>query len=183
MKRNSTITIMLASAFALALVSCGGNRNKPATETPEPEKREVAVTYRDYGPEPLVLDIEAYTVGNDHYRQTLWTGTNFQLTIMSIPAGEDIGLEMHPDIDQFLRVEQGKGRVEMGDAKESMTFTEDLAEDFVILVPAGKWHNIINTGDKPLKLYSIYAPVEHPHGTVHATRAEAMEAEHGHHHE
>jgi mannose-6-phosphate isomerase-like protein (cupin superfamily) len=99
---------------------------------------------------------------------------------MSIPVGGEVGLEQHTDTDQFLRVEDGQAKVLMGDTEKSLTFVKTAEKDFAIIVPAGKWHNIINTGDKPLKLYSIYAPVEHPHGTVHKTFEEAEEAEHHH---
>jgi mannose-6-phosphate isomerase-like protein (cupin superfamily) len=96
---------------------------------------------------------------------------------MSINVGEDIGLEVHPTVDQFLRIEEGQGIVQMGDTKDNLYFERRVYDDDAIMVPAGKWHNIINTGNKPLKLYSIYAPPEHPFGTVHETKADAMAAE------
>jgi mannose-6-phosphate isomerase-like protein (cupin superfamily) len=99
---------------------------------------------------------------------------------MTIPVGGNIGLELHADIDQFLRIESGEGRVFMGDTKDNLDFTQTVTADYSVFVPAGKWHNLVNTGNTPLKLYSIYAPVEHPHGTIHKTQAEAMEAEHAH---
>ena len=136
------------------------------------------VVLKDYGAEPLVINIDAATVSNDNFRLSLWTGTLFQLTVMSIPVGGEIGLEVHHDVDQFLRIEDGQGKVMMGDTENSLTFVRDVGADFAVFVPMGKWHNIVNTGDKPLKLYSIYAPVEHPHGTVHKTFEEAEEAEH-----
>ena len=138
------------------------------------------VTLKDYGAEPTVLNIDAYTMTNSNFRTALWTGTKLQATLMSIPAGGDVGLEQHNDVDQFLRIEDGTAQVVMGDAEHSLTFTKMAEKDFAIFIPAGKWHNIINTGDKPLKLYSIYSPVEHPHGTIHRTREEAEEAEHQH---
>ena len=92
---------------------------------------------------------------------------------MSIDVGEEIGVEMHPTTDQFLRVEEGQGIVRMGRNENQFDFEEDVYDDYAILVPAGKWHNIINTGDKPLKIYSIYAPPHHPHGTVQKTKADA----------
>ena len=141
------------------------------------------VEFKDYGAEPTVLDIEAYTVSNDNFRMSLWTGTFLQLTLMSIPVGGEIGLEAHPDTDQFLRIEEGEGKVMMGDTEDSLTFVQMVEADFAVFIPAGKWHNLLNTGDKPLKLYSIYSPIEHPQGTVHKTfeEAEAAEAEHHHH--
>ena len=143
-------------------------------------KPAVAVVLKDYGAEPTVLDIDAYTTTNDNFRTALWTGTHFQVTLMSIPVGGEVGLEQHTTTDQFLRIEEGNARVMMGDSETSLTFVQLAEKDFAIIVPAGKWHNIINTGDKPLKLYSIYSPVQHPFGTVHKTFEEAEEAEHDH---
>lgn len=105
------------------------------------------------------------------------TGKNLQVTLMSIAAGDDIGLEVHEHGDQFLRVEEGEGLVQMGDSEDNLSFEEKAEDDYAILIPAGKWHNVTNTGDKPLKIYSIYAPPEHPHSTVHKTKAEADAAE------
>ena len=99
---------------------------------------------------------------------------------MSLHLEEDIGLKMHPDVDQFLRIDQGQGIVQMGDQQDQLNFEEEVFDDFAIVIPAGKWHNLTNTGDVPLKLYSIYAPPQHPFGTVHETKAEAMAAEHNH---
>ena len=127
-----------------------------------------------------VLNIESYTLGNEDFRTVLWTGNNLQVTLMTIPVGGDVGLEQHMGIDQFLRIEEGMAQVLMGDSQDKLDFVRDVEDDYAIFVPAGKWHNIVNKGDKPLKLYSIYAPAEHPHGTVHKTQQEAMEAEHAH---
>jgi mannose-6-phosphate isomerase-like protein (cupin superfamily) len=135
---------------------------------------------RDHGPHPHVVDIEQATVENADYRQTLWTGSNLQVTVMAIAPGDDIGLEVHHDHDQFLRVEAGCGRVQMGPAEDDLSFDREVEDDWAILVPAGSWHNVTNIGDEPLKVYSIYAPPEHPHGTVHATKAEADADEHDH---
>ena len=132
---------------------------------------------RDYGPEPFVINIEEATKGNSAFRTALWTGKHLQLTLMSINVGDEIGLENHPDTDQFLRVEQGRGIVKMGGSKDSLSFQRQVSEGDAILVPAGTWHNLINEGNVPLKLYSIYAPPKHPRGTVHRTRADAMAAE------
>ena len=107
----------------------------------------------------------------------LFTGKGMQLTVMSIAPGEEIGLELHPHTDQFLRVEAGSARVVMGTAKNKLDEVHELTDDWAVIVPAGTWHNVINTGDRPLKLYSIYAPPQHPPGTVHATKADAEAAE------
>lgn len=135
------------------------------------------MTTRDAGPRPFVTDIEEATLGNENYRTTLWTGNHLQVTLMSIPPGGDIGLEVHEDHDQFLRVESGRGRVQMGPAEDDLNFDEEVEGDWVVLIPAGSWHNVTNTGAEPLKLYSLYGPPEHPHGAVHPTRAIAEEAE------
>lgn len=132
----------------------------------------------DYGKQPFVLNVEQATLENENFRVAKWTGTNLQMTLMTIQVGDDIGLEVHEDHDQFLRIEQGQARVEMGPSEKDLNFQEVASDDFAIFVPAGVWHNVVNTGDEPLKLYSIYAPSEHPHGTVHATKAEADAAEH-----
>ncbi|MCL2289493.1 MAG: cupin domain-containing protein [Bacteroidetes bacterium] len=143
-------------------------------------KEATNVVLQDYGAEPTVLDIDAYTMANDNFITALWTGTQLQVTLMSIPVGGEIGLEQHPDNDQFLRIEDGQGKVMMGDTEESLTFTQMVKADFAIFIPAGKWHNLINIGDRPLKLYSVYAPAEHPHGAVYKTFEEAEAAEHHH---
>ncbi len=138
---------------------------------------ESGIELKDYGKEPFVVNIDEATKQNRMFRTALWTGSNLQVTLMSINVGDDIGLEVHPTVDQFLRIEEGQGLVQMGDTKDNLYFQERAYDDYAIMVPAGKWHNITNTGDKPLKLYSIYAPPEHPFGTVHKTKADAMAAE------
>lgn len=136
--------------------------------------------FTDYGPNPLVVNIEEVTKRNKNFRTALWTGDHLQLTLMSLRPGEDIGLEAHPNLDQFIRIEEGQGLVKMGHSKEKPDFQEKVYDDFAIFIPAGTWHNLVNTGNKPLKLYSIYAPPAHPRGTVHETREDAMEEEHHH---
>lgn len=122
--------------------------------------------------EPLVINIEDATKENTNFRKVLHTGPKrqSQLTVMSIKPGDDIGMEVHEG-DQFLRIEEGKGKAIL-DGKEY-----EVEDDFAIVIPAGVEHNVVNTGEEDLKLYSIYSPAEHPEGTVHATKAEAMEAE------
>ncbi|WP_058485288.1 cupin domain-containing protein [Defluviitalea phaphyphila] len=132
-----------------------------------------SIQIKDYGPEPFVININEATKQNNNFRTTLWTGEHLQITLMSINPGEDIGLEIHPNIDQFIRIEQGEGIVKMGNTKYNLNFQEKLFDDYALVIPAGKWHNIINTGNIPMKLYSIYAPPEHPWGTIHKTKAEA----------
>lgn len=128
---------------------------------------------RDYGSEPFVVNIEEITKLNNTFRTALWTGEHLQLTLMSIPVGESIGLEIHPDTDQFLRLEQGEGLVQMGKDKNNLSFQKRVSNNFAFVVPAGTWHNLINIGNIPIKLYSIYAPPKHSSGTVHLTKADA----------
>lgn len=132
---------------------------------------------KDNGPNPYAVNIEEVTLENENFRTALWTGEEFQVTLMEIPVGGDVGLEVHTENDQFLRLEQGKGLAKMGPAKDNFTFEQEVSADWAVIVPKGVWHNIINIGDEPMKLYSIYAPAHHPHGTVHKTQEEAEEAE------
>jgi len=133
------------------------------------------IVLKDYGPEPYVVNIEQATLQNNNFRTALWTGEYLQSTLMSINVGDDIGLEIHPDTDQFIRIEQGQGIVKMGKSKNNLDFQRKVFDNYAIFVPAGTWHNVINTGKKPLKVYVIYAPPHHPRGTVHKTKAEAAE--------
>ena len=126
---------------------------------------------KDYGPTGFVIDINKATLANDNYRTALWTGPHLQLTLMSINPGDDIGLEVHPDNDQFLRIEKGAGVVQMGSVRDNMSYQQNIYDDSAVFVPAGVWHNITNTGKEPMKIYTIYAPPHHPHGTVHKTKA------------
>ncbi len=135
------------------------------------------IKLRDYGQSPLVVNIDQAAKQNKTYRTALWTGKHFQVTLMSINVGDDIGLEVHPTTDQFIRIEEGQGLVQMGDRKDKLDFQVMAYNDYAIMIPAGKWHNVTNTGNTPLKVYVIYAPPEHPYGTVHETKAIAMSAE------
>jgi mannose-6-phosphate isomerase-like protein (cupin superfamily) len=126
-------------------------------------------------------DIEQETLDNTTFRTVVFTGQHTQLTVMRLAPGEDIGREVHHDRDQFLRIEQGQARVELGRTADAVDETHDVADDWAIIVPAGVWHNVVNTGSGELRLYSLYSPPEHPDGTVHRTKAEAEEAERAHH--
>lgn len=139
---------------------------------PKPSKR--CCQFQDHGPYPFVTNIETATLKNNYYRTALWTGKYLQLTLMSIK--DEIGVEMHPDLDQFIRLEQGQGIMLMGESRDKLDFRRKVCDDYVIFIPAGTWHNLINTGREPIKLYSIYAPPEHPWGTVHKTREDAEES-------
>jgi mannose-6-phosphate isomerase-like protein (cupin superfamily) len=134
-----------------------------------------AIPLQDYGTHPYVVNINQAAKQNNRYRTTLWTGKHLQVTVMSISVGDDIGLEVHPVTDQFIRIEEGQGLVQMGDSKEKLEFQAMAYENYAIMVPAGKWHNVINTGNRPLKVSVLYAPPHHPYGTVHETKADAQE--------
>lgn len=139
------------------------------------------IQLRDYGSKPFVVNIDQATKQNNTFRTALWTGKHLQVTLMSIDVGDDIGLEVHPTTDQFIRIEEGQGLVQMGARKDYLDFQEMAYDGYAIMIPAGTWHNVTNMGNTPLKVYSIYAPPEHPFGTVHETKAAALSAEENHH--
>lgn len=127
----------------------------------------------DYGAEPFIANINCLAKQNPYYRTALWTGSHLQVTLMSIPTHGDIGLEMHPNLDQFIRIESGYALVMMGKEKKLLNYHQRVNSNYAAIIPAGTWHNIINIGKSPLKLYSIYAPPQHPFGTVHKTKEAA----------
>ncbi len=120
-------------------------------------------------------NIEELTRANTYFRQVLYTGLHAQLVLMTLKPGEEIGMEVHPQVDQFFRFETGKGRVTIAGVDY------DVADGDVAIVPAGNMHNVVNTGAEELKLYTIYSPPNHPDGTVHKTKAEAAVAEKAEH--
>jgi mannose-6-phosphate isomerase-like protein (cupin superfamily) len=112
-------------------------------------------------------DIEARTIANEDFRRVLYTGKNLQLVLMTLKPGEEIGEEVHEDRDQFFRIEEGSGTVYIDGAPNK------VEDDFAVIVPAGARHNVVNTGDAPLRLYTIYGPPEHKDGVVHTDKAQA----------
>lgn len=123
-----------------------------------------------------VGNIEEITEKNEYFRQVIFTASHSQLVVMSLKPGEDIGEEVHPDVDQFFRIEEGEGKVVI-DGEEFAVF-----EGSAVVVPAGARHNVINTSQtEALKLYTIYSPPNHPDGTVHKNKAEAEAYEASHH--
>jgi mannose-6-phosphate isomerase-like protein (cupin superfamily) len=120
----------------------------------------------------FIGNIEEQTLTNKFFRQVLYTGRHAQLVVMSLPPGEEIGMEVHETVDQFFRIERGKAKFII-DGQE-----QEAADGFAVIVPAGAQHNVINIGEEDLKLYTLYSPPNHPPGTIHQTKAEAMAAEH-----
>lgn len=131
----------------------------------------------DYGQQPWVVNIEELTKQNDKFRVTKWSGAYLQMTVMTIAVGGEIGLEIHEGTDQFLRIEQGRAKVLMGKMKSNLDYEQEVTDDFAIFIPTNTWHNVINIGDTPIKLYSIYAPPHHAPGTIHETYEAALDAE------
>jgi mannose-6-phosphate isomerase-like protein (cupin superfamily) len=114
-----------------------------------------------------VENIEEATTSNEDFRRVLYTGKNLQLVLMTLQPGEEIGEEVHDDRDQFFRIEQGRGTVYIDGA------ANEVEDDFAVIVPAGARHNVVASGDEPLKLYTLYGPPEHKDGTVHRDKAQA----------
>ena len=122
--------------------------------------------------------IEQQTLKNNYFRQVLFTSKYCQLVVMCLQAGEEIGNEVHPAVDQFFRIEEGEAKFVFNGKEEHMVHDGDA-----VVVPAGTYHNVINTSKtKTLKLYTVYSPPNHPDGTVHKTKAEAEAAEEQEHH-
>lgn len=119
-----------------------------------------------------ISDIERLTLENEDYRRVLYTAKHMQLVLMTLQPDEEIGEEVH-DLDQFIRVEAGRGKVIL-DGVET-----DVADGSAIVIPEGARHNVVNTGTEPLRLYTLYGPPEHKDGTVHVTKADEGE-EHEH---
>ena len=120
-----------------------------------------------------ITNIEEATIQNDMFRKVLFTAEHSQLVVMSLKPGEDIGLETH-QLDQFIRVEAGRGTAVLNGAKYP------LEDGTAVVIPAGTEHNILNSGQKSLKLYTIYSPPEHKDGIVHATKQDALDDDEDH---
>ena len=130
-------------------------------------------TQTDFGPQPYVTNVMQKASKNTDFRTALWTGCHAQMTLMSIPVCSEIGLELHEDTEQLIRVEQGMALVEMGECRNRMDFQVKAGVGDTIFVPMGVWHNIVNIGRIPLKVSSVYAPPHHPAGTVQHRKEEA----------
>ena len=137
---------------------------------------EIVRVQTDHVPHPFVSNVAQQALLNTDFRIELWSGSYAQMTLMCIPVCSDIGLEIHRDIDQMIRIEQGMALVKMGEREKQLDFQATVQRGDVIFVPAGTWHNIINIGRTPLRVSSVYAPPHHPVGTVHHTKEEAERA-------
>jgi mannose-6-phosphate isomerase-like protein (cupin superfamily) len=159
----------LAAALALALLLS-------ATPTALAHKK-APPALADNGPEPYVADLAELTRVNPNFRTAIWTGHLLQLTVMNIPAKGEVGLEIHEDTDQFLYVVEGTAKVFIGAERDKLCFRRVAKPGSGIFIPAGHWHNIVNKSAQPLKMFSVYAPPHHPHGTIHETKDIADAAE------
>ena len=127
----------------------------------------------DHGPQPFFVNLPSAARENANFRAALWTGMHLQMTLMHLPPCSEIGAECHADTDQLIRVEEGCALVRLGSDRDSLNRHLRLCEGDTIFVPCGTWHNVINVGNCPLKLSSVYAPPHHPAGTIHPTRPDA----------
>ncbi len=119
-----------------------------------------------------VVNIDTETKNNENFRKVLFTAPHSQLVVMSLQPGEDIGMEVHLNVDQFIRIEAGQGKAIL-DGQEY-----EIGENFAIVIPAGTQHDILNTSDtEKMKLYTVYSPPNHPPQTIHVTKDEAVKAE------
>ncbi len=116
-----------------------------------------------------VINIEEKTLENSYFREVLFTTDKSQLVVMALKPGEEIGMEVHPEHDQFIKIESGKGKAVMNDEEN------EISEGYAVVIPAGTQHNIVNTSEVEMKLYTVYTPPEHKQGTIHKTKDEAKE--------
>lgn len=133
---------------------------------------------KDRGKKPTVLCLRRETNENKNFRTAIWTGTHLQITLMNIPIGGEIGLERHDNLDQILYIESGAAWVYMGNTKESVKRFGLVGSGNAVVIPAQTWHNVINAQHMPVKLFSVYAPPQHPFCTVHKTKLDSDLAEH-----
>ena len=125
------------------------------------------------GAKASVINIRNEVISNQNFRKAVWTGEYLQVTVMSIPVGGEIGVEMHDNLDQLIKVESGCATVYMGKEKDALKEVGYVNNNYAILIPAGTWHNVVNRCLCPLKVFSIYAPPQHPFDTVHKTKEDA----------
>jgi mannose-6-phosphate isomerase-like protein (cupin superfamily) len=178
MKRKMCSFTTMIIVLALFTVSCQSDSGDKSDS-----RENAAIDYsKDLGGEPWVFNIEEATLGNENYRVANWTGKYMQLVFMTLKPGEVIDLEIHSGHDQFIRIEEGEARVQMGQTEANLNFEKEVSDDWAILIPAGYWHRVENTGRSDLKLYTLYGPAEHEKGTTHKTYDLAKEAHIDHEH-
>jgi len=131
------------------------------------------MTIEDVGPQPRSFDLEQATRENTNYRTLAWSGRYLQVTLMSIPVGRASDWRCTRKPTSFLRLDAGRGRVQIGTAKDQLTFDEEVSDGWCILIPAGSWHNVTNIGEEPMQVYAIYAPAHHKPGKIHKTASDA----------
>ena len=179
--------LLIVAMLGLVFAWSSQEEKTPAKPVALPEKAEKAAPgVPQATPVPLAMTkkkptmigyvgpIEKITLDNNYFRQVLFTGKHLQLVVMCLQPGEEIGKEVHTNVDQFFRIEKGNAKFVFGEKEEHL-----VADGDAVVVPAGTYHNVINVSAvKPLKLYTVYAPPVHPEGTVHKTKAEAEAAEH-----
>ena len=122
-----------------------------------------SVAFNDVGPLATAINLEEKCIQNEYFRRVLWTGAYLQLTVMSIPVGKEIPIEIHEDVDQMIYIERGAAKVRVANEYQAQ-----VGEGYGIFIPAGKEHTVKNAGTVPLKLFSVYAPPHHPRGTYQA---------------
>jgi len=166
----AVLFISLAVTTTAADLTC-----EPLCQARSKNQIGAANSLEDKGDASIVMSIEQLVRQNTNFRIALWTGDLLQLTAMSIPAGSEIGMEQHKDEDQFIYVIEGHGTYYSGPKKDKMTYEQAIEPGSGVFVPKGKWHNITNDGSGPLKLFSVYAPPHHKHGTIHKTEADDVE--------
>jgi mannose-6-phosphate isomerase-like protein (cupin superfamily) len=135
-------------------------------------ENDVFLTIEDTGPRPQAFDLETQTLTNSNYRTVAWSGTYLQVTLMPIPVNGVIGLEKHPETDQFIRLDRGRGRA-LGPGENELTFDQEVSDGWCVIVPAGSWHNVTNIGPEPMQVYTVYAPQHHKPGKIHQTKVVA----------
>ena len=132
---------------------------------------------KDRGKQPSVINLRKETCQNTTVRTSVWTGEHLQITVMSIPVGGEIGLERHEELDQLLYIESGFAKIYMGKTKETIRCLGMVSSGTAVLIPACTWHNLVNVQNIPVKMFSVYAPPQHPFCTVHKTKADTDHAE------
>lgn len=160
-------------------VSCNRNiAEKPDMEKDDTRMFSVGDRLRNgyYDTGVTTPDVRKYTSSESHSETTIWTDMSLQATFILVQVGGEIGLDVYPNLDQFIRFKHGQGKVMMGDDEVTLSFIQPVSGECSVFIPAGKWHNIVNTGNTPLKLFSIYAPPEHPVDIIHDIHKEIAEA-------